>query len=139
MIMRLIGGAPLLLGLVALGGCASGVSGVGGAGVDLGVEAIAFAEPAAPLAGFAPMEDDLIRGPASSYDFDLPLQPDVGPRPEFSDARQEVIEPDASSPEESLADEVPPAPADLPPGAVTSWFDLDGGMEDVPLADLNAS
>lgn len=130
MFTRSIVGVPLLLGLMGLAGCASGVPG-GGAVPG----AIAFAEPAAPFASFDSLEGDLIRDPANSYDLELPLQPDLGPRPEVSEASQEAIEVDAPFSADPFAEEPPPAPDDLPPGAVTSWFDLDGGMEDVPLAE----
>lgn len=134
MFTRSIVGVPFLLGLMSLAGCAGGAPGDGGAvpGVP---GAIAFAEPAAPFASFDPMEGALIRDPANSYDLELPLQPDLGPRPEVSAASQEAIEVDAPFSADPFAEEPPPAPEDLPPGAVTSWFDLDGGMEDVPLAE----
>ena len=119
------------MGLMGLAGCASGVP--SGSGAIPG--AIAFAEPAAPFASFDPLEGALIRDPANSYDPELPLQPDLGPRPEVSSANQEAIEVDVPFSADPFAEEPPPAPEGLPPGAVTSWFDLDGGMEDVPLAE----
>lgn len=131
MFTRLIVGVPLLLGLTGLAGCAGGVPGDGGAAPG----AIAFAESAAPFASVDPLEGALIRDPANSYDLEIPLQPDLGPRPEASNAGQEAIEVEATFSADPFAEEPPPAPEDLPPGAVTSWFDLDGGMEDVPLSE----